>query len=116
MTQNGQKQIEHTILEETAIIRDRIREFKMIPTMKEGAVGHAEEEAPEEEGVGAMRHNMTKREEEDVLQWVEENPEKKEDASKDFKKELLTEGRTIACKNITLGNQIFDNLIGAPQA
>eukprot|EP00972_Heterocapsa_arctica_P004061 603149-Heterocapsa_arctica.AAC.1 len=59
---------------------------------------------------------MSKKEEEDVLQWLEENPEMKEDASKDFKKELLAEGRNIARNNITLGNQIFDKLIGAPQA
>ncbi len=62
-----------------------------------------------------MRHNMSKKEEEDVLQWLEENQEMKEDASEYFEKELLAEGRSIARKNIALGNQVFDNLIGAPR-
>eukprot|EP00972_Heterocapsa_arctica_P113390 16436883-Heterocapsa_arctica.AAC.1 len=107
MTQIGRRQIDTTIIEETAIIRDRIREFKMATT-KEVAVAHAAEEAPEapeEEGVGAMRHNMTKKEEEEILWWLEENPEMKEDASNNFDKDLLTEGRPIKRENVTLGNQ-----------
>eukprot|EP00972_Heterocapsa_arctica_P074010 10922928-Heterocapsa_arctica.AAC.1 len=73
ITHIGLKQIDNTILEETAIIRDRIREFKMMTTMKEVAAAHAGQEVPaapetpEEEGVGATRNNMTKKEEEDIL-------------------------------------------------
>eukprot|EP00972_Heterocapsa_arctica_P103734 15288289-Heterocapsa_arctica.AAC.2 len=66
------KQIDKTILEETAQIRDRIKYFKAM--MKNRApAAHAEEEvpeapeAPEEEGEGAMRNNMTRKEEQHIL-------------------------------------------------
>eukprot|EP00972_Heterocapsa_arctica_P002158 310027-Heterocapsa_arctica.AAC.1 len=59
---------------------------------------------------------MTKKEEEDILQWFEENPECKEDASRYYDKELQVEGRSIKRKNVTLGNHIFDNPIGGHQA
>eukprot|EP00972_Heterocapsa_arctica_P019968 2947215-Heterocapsa_arctica.AAC.1 len=67
----------------------------MMNKKKETPEGQAEEEVPEapeepeEEGMGAMRNNMTKKEEQDILQWFEENPEFKEDASRYYDKELL---------------------------
>eukprot|EP00972_Heterocapsa_arctica_P089491 13195045-Heterocapsa_arctica.AAC.1 len=63
---------------------------------------------------------MTSVEEEECLQWLKDNPQLKTDAMKQYDKKLLEglqgTGRTIAVNNITLGNQIFDNLIGGPQA
>eukprot|EP00972_Heterocapsa_arctica_P038778 5714852-Heterocapsa_arctica.AAC.1 len=59
---------------------------------------------------------MTKKEEQDVLQWFEENPEFKEDASRYYDKELLGEGLIIKRNNMALGSVIFDNLIGGHQA
>eukprot|EP00972_Heterocapsa_arctica_P115965 16450670-Heterocapsa_arctica.AAC.1 len=55
-----------------------------------------------------MRHNMTIREEEDILHWLEENPEFKEHASIRYDKKLLEEGRPIGGNNVTLGSRIFD--------
>eukprot|EP00972_Heterocapsa_arctica_P053942 7945427-Heterocapsa_arctica.AAC.1 len=108
-------------MEETALIRDRINNFRA--TMKnQTPVAHAKQEVPEapeepeEEGETAMRHDMTRKEEQDILQWFEENPEFKEDASIMYDKKLLEEGRPIGGKNVTLGSHIFDNLIGGHQA
>eukprot|EP00972_Heterocapsa_arctica_P046101 6801031-Heterocapsa_arctica.AAC.1 len=63
-----------------------------------------------------MRHNMTRKEEQDILHWLEENPEFKEDASIMSDKRLLEEGRSIQGKNVTLRNRFFDHLIGGHQA
>eukprot|EP00972_Heterocapsa_arctica_P050207 7384279-Heterocapsa_arctica.AAC.1 len=71
----------------------------------QATAAHAEEEvpetpeAPEEEGEGAMRNNMTMKEEQDILHCFEENPEYKEDASRYYDKALLEEGRPIGGKN-----------------
>eukprot|EP00972_Heterocapsa_arctica_P094471 13932548-Heterocapsa_arctica.AAC.1 len=57
-------------------------------------------EEPEEEREGAMRHNMTRKEEQDILHWLDENPEFKEDASRMYDKRLLEEGRPRGGKNV----------------
>eukprot|EP00972_Heterocapsa_arctica_P035671 5249009-Heterocapsa_arctica.AAC.1 len=46
-TQIELKQIDRTILEETAQIRGRIREFKTMTMKKEATAAHAGEEVPE---------------------------------------------------------------------
>eukprot|EP00972_Heterocapsa_arctica_P064672 9542641-Heterocapsa_arctica.AAC.1 len=63
-----------------------------------------------------QKNNMSMREEYEIGQWLDENPEMKADAHKEYDKKLLEGGRPIARKNVTLGNQAFDNLIGAHMA
>eukprot|EP00972_Heterocapsa_arctica_P022171 3261732-Heterocapsa_arctica.AAC.1 len=63
---------------------------------------------------------MSSFEETECLQWLEDHPLMKADAMKAYDRKLLDglagTGRSIAVKNIMLGNQFFDNLIGGPQA
>eukprot|EP00972_Heterocapsa_arctica_P062944 9284212-Heterocapsa_arctica.AAC.1 len=61
MTKIGLKKIEDCVYEETGYIRDKIGNIKDIVTKIDTKPGVVEEE--EDEGVGAMRHNMTKKEE-----------------------------------------------------
>eukprot|EP00972_Heterocapsa_arctica_P021165 3116564-Heterocapsa_arctica.AAC.1 len=59
MTKIGLKKVDDCVYEETSYIRDKIGMFKDIVAKTDTEPDVVEEE----EGVGAMRHNMTKKEE-----------------------------------------------------
>eukprot|EP00972_Heterocapsa_arctica_P087257 12866712-Heterocapsa_arctica.AAC.1 len=61
MTKIGLKKVEDCVYEETSYIMDKIGKIKDIVARTDTEPKAVEEE--EEEGVGAMRHNMTKKEE-----------------------------------------------------
>eukprot|EP00972_Heterocapsa_arctica_P075631 11156783-Heterocapsa_arctica.AAC.1 len=85
MTENRSKEAEDILYQETLKIRDRIKELSSYiknRSKKEDTDQSSEEEEEEEELTGARRNDMTKTEEEECLQWLEEFPRMKADAMK----------------------------------